>query len=331
MEKIYIVTGPSGYVGSEVCRQLLKRGDRVRGLTRRVDTRGHIPEGVELYAGNVLDIDSLDRLFTVDEPAEIIVIHCAAKISVRKHDEAGYLINYEGTRNIINACKEHNVSKLVHIGSVDALFNPGNGETIYEPEEFFLADPPTDYARSKCEASALVMKASEEGLYSMVLMPSAVIGPGDYNGGLISTMFKMYLKGMPPVSVSGGYDFVDVRDVAHGILLAADKAANGSKYILSGHFRTVTQIYDIMAEGLNKTETKLTLPAKIIYPALPFISGAALITKKEPPITPNAVWLLESQAVFSHKKAEKELGYTVRPIKRTVFDTLEFIKKINNL
>ncbi|MBQ9815494.1 MAG: NAD-dependent epimerase/dehydratase family protein [Lachnospiraceae bacterium] len=331
MDKIYIVTGASGYLGSEVCRQLLKRGDTVRTLSRQKKHRSHIPEGTKVYAGNLLDRKSLDRLFETDGPCEFIVIHCAAKISVRKHDQSGYLINVEGTRNIISACKEHNVTKLVYVGSVDSLYNPGNGATIYEPAEFYLSKPSMDYARGKCDAAALAIKAARDGLNCTVVLPACIIGPGDYNSGLISMMFKMYLKGMPPVSISGGYDFVDVRDVAKGILLAVEKGKSGSSYILSGHYRSVTEIFNIMADGLNRHKTLITLPAKIVYPALPLISGAAALAHKEPPITPNALKLLESRAVFSHRKAEKELGYTIRPIRRTVYDTLAFIKKTNNL
>ena len=331
MEKIYIVTGASGFLGREVCCQLLSQGKQVRTLSRKSSTRGHIPEGVKIFAGNILDADSIDRLFASCSGPEIVAIHCAGKISVRKHDKNGYLTNVEGTRNMINACRKYSASKLVYVSSVDALFNPGDGEIIYEPEVFYLNKPETDYARGKCDASALVMKASGLGLNSTVVMPSCIIGPGDYTGGLVTTLFTSYIKGIPPVSISGGYDFVDVRDVAAGIILAADKAANGTKYILSGTYRSVTEVFDIMSEELGKKKTKVTFPAKLLYPASPVITEVAAIKHAEPALTSSAIKLLESRAVFSHEKAEKELGYTIRPIEKTIEDTVKFLRETRNI
>ncbi len=324
MNRIFIVTGASGFVGGQIAKDLIERGETVRVIARSKESAARLPATAEIYSGNILAPESIDKLFDNPENADIYVIHAAAYISVAKKDEKAYITNVEGTRNIIRACREHNVKRLVYIGSVDALYNPRDGKIISEPEKFHLSKPDSDYARSKCEASAMVMAAARSGLDAIVVMPSAVTGPGDRRG-FVSFMLQTYIKGIPPFSISGGYDFVDVRDLSAGILDALEKAPKGEAYILSGEYISVTDVFDTMAEYLGRKKTIATFPAGVLYPAAPF---ANIYFKKKlgkPLLTGNAIGLLKAGTTFSHEKAVKAFGYKVRPIKKTIIDTVDFL------
>lgn len=329
MEKIYVVTGASGFLGSTVCSQLLEKGCHVRTVARKKSTLGNIPKGVQIYPGNIMDPESLDAVFKTgsENETEFIVIHCAAKISVLKHDEEAYVINVEGTKNMLRAAKEHHAKRFIYVGSVDALYNPKDGSVIYEPDEFYLENPDSDYALSKCEASRIVMEEVKKGMDGLVVMPSAILGPGDDKGGFISLMYKMYIKGIPPFSIKGGYDFVDVRDVASAIIKASEIAPAGSVYTLSGHFMSVTDMFDFMAKCLRRKKTIYTFPTKIILPFAPIVNAIMKSKGMDPLLTNNSLSLLASEAVFSHTKADKELGYRPRPIYNTIIDTIKYTMK----
>ncbi len=329
MKQIYIVTGASGYLGRSICLYLLKYGFTVRSLVRSEKSAKNIPAGVELISGNILDPVSLDKLFYVSpgEEAEFIVIHSAAQISVKKHDEKAFVVNYEGTKNIVRACIENNAKRLVYIGSVDALYNPDDGSVITEPDRFHLDRPDTDYALSKCMASQYVLDASKDKLDAIILMPSCVLGPGDYRGGFVSLMFEFYISGMPPVALSGGYDFVDCRDFAKYTLKAAQEAKRGSVYIFSGHYMSTRDIFDTLATYMGKKKTKKLISGNAVLAMSPALNLALRFMKKDPMVTRASLWLLSSEAVFSHERAAKELGYKPRPIEETIRDTYLFTAK----
>lgn len=329
MRNVFIVTGASGFLGSTICKQLLENNVEVRTLSRSVSTSKHIPNGVKIYPGNILSPDSIDPLFDNDSNEEInfVVIHCASNISVTKHDPKTYVINVEGTKNMVRAAKDHHAARFVYIGSVDALYNPKDGSIISEPETFHLSKPDSDYARSKCEASAFIMNEINNGLNAIIIMPSCILGPGDYKGGFVSVMFSLYIRGIPPFSIKGGYDFVDVRDVASYTIKAAVTAPKGSVYILSGHYLSVTDVFDTMAKCLKRHKTIFSFPTWIVLPLAPFMNSYMKANGKDSVLTINSVGLLASEAVFSHERATKELNYHPRPITNTIIDSMKFIMK----
>lgn len=326
MKEIYIVTGASGFVGGAICRRLLENNAEVRTLCRSKKTLPNIPGGVKVFSGNVLCPGTLDALFECDEDAGFYFIHAAAKISVTAHDEETRIINIKGTENVINACKKHNAKRLLYISSVDAVYNPKDGSVLKEPEVFEPLKMPNDYSRSKCIASEMVMKEAENGLDAVVVMPSCVIGPGDYKGGFVSFMISTYIKGIPPFSISGGYDFVDVRDVAELVVKALKEAEPGEKYIASGRYASVTDVFNIMADLLGRKKVKAALPAWLLYPAVPLSSIYFRAKGKEPLLTSDSITLLKIGTAFSHEKAARDFGYEPRPLEDTIKDTVDFMR-----
>lgn len=324
MDEFFVVTGAGGFLGSEICRQLINMGKNVKALCLDTNDSFNVPEGVKVYIGDVLNASDIDALFC--DTGIYYFIHCAGKISVKKKDEATFNINYLGTKNVIDACLKHKVKRLVYISSVDALDHSEYLETITEPDIFYLPNPKSEYAKSKSMAANAVLEACDAGLDGVVCIPSCIIGPGDTKGGFISTMFTTFLKGIPPVSIKGGYDFVDVRDVARGIIAACEKGKKKNSYLLSGSFHSVTEAFDIMAEHLGRTKTIIEFPGQILYLASPFVEAIAALKNTEPILNKYAIELLTSNIHFSNEKAKSCLGYEISSFKKSITDTIDFLE-----
>lgn len=355
MHTYFVVTGAGGFLGSEICRQLLKRkfssnlcdNFEIKALCFDEKDSLNVPEGIQIYYGNILNKSDFDQLFC--DEGVYYFIHCAGKISVKKKDEAVYKTNYLGTKNVIEACQRHNAKRLVYVSSVEALnpyLNNKNGNKtltssdndtfskllnqgiLSEPDSYHVHTCNSEYSRSKCLATKAVLDASNEDLDSVVCMPSCIIGPGDKNGGFISTMFTTYIKTHLPCSIKGGYDFVDVRDVASGVINACFKGKRGNIYLLSGNFSSVTDAFNVMANHLGRKKINISLPGQLLYLASPFVSFFAFLQKKEPILNAYAINLLVSDIHYSNEKAKKELGYEVMPFEKSITDTLDFLEEI---
>lgn len=319
---MYCLTGVTGFVGRELAAQLREQGCAVRGLVRRPPDPP-LPEGVETVMGDVLDPPALDRLLAGKE--EKVLLHAAAAISVRRRNAACERVNVAGTANVLAACRRQGVRRLVHFGSVDAL-PPAGGQPRCEPDRFEPEALPTAYGRSKAQAAQLVLEAIREGgLDATVLLPSAIVGPGDYHGGLITQMLRIYLAGLPPVSVAGGYDFVDVRDVAAAALAAARQEAVSSCYLVTGRYADITEVFDTLAAHLGRQPTRWTLPLGALYPVLPPVTLAYRLAGREPPLTYDALRLMASHPAYCHDRAARELHHQPRPLAQTLTDAADFL------
>lgn len=321
---IYLVTGADGFIGREICAVLRARNYRVRGLIHGRGRPVPLPEGVETVRGDVLEPDSLSALFADLDSETSVLIHTAAVISVKKRDRLAERTNVEGTKNMLAACKSYGVRRFIHLSSVDALPFPKDGSIIKEPAHFTPEALPTSYGRSKAAGSQLVLDAMQEGLDAVLLMPSCVIGPGDYRSGFVSFMLRLYLSGLPRLSIDGGYEFVDVRDVALAAVSAAEGAGSGC-YLLSGGYESVTLVFDTLAAYTGRKKTLCTLPLFVLYPLAPLVSAGFRLLGRQPPLSIPAVQLLGAHPAYDHSRAARALGFSPRPTAESVVDAAKFI------
>ena len=321
----YLITGADGFIGREIAAQLGQRGCRVRGLVHRHKPHIPIPAGVELVLGDILDPSSLDALMGGIDAESAVLIHTAGVISVRRHNARCRRVNVDGTDNILAACKRHGIRRLVHFASVDALVPNPDGSPVSEPTRFCPDVLPTAYARSKAASAQRVLDAASDDLTCVLLLPSAVTGPGDYRKGFITQMLSLYLSGLPRLSVNGGYEFVDVRDVASAAIAASNAAVPGSCYILSNTYADVTTVFNTLAAYTGRKPIRRALPLWVLYPLAPFVSAACRVIGKEPPLTAAAVHLMRIHPAYCHDKAARELGFSPRPLTQTLIDTAAFI------
>ncbi len=317
------VTGASGHIGMCLCNYLLKEGFKVKALIHKNNT--HLQNlNAELIEGDINDRNSINELCTnVD-----VVFHLAAIISIDKKDKKKvFKTNIDGTRLITNVCLEKSVSKLIHFSSIHALNSFPLNDVLDETREL-ITDVNTVYDFSKAEGERIVLNAVKSGLDAVILNPTAVIGPFDYKPSYLGqALIKMY-KNKLPMLINGGYDWVDVRDIAKAAINSIEKGRKGEKYLLSGNWLSLVELSKLIGEIFNRKTPKNIAPFFLAKIGIPFIKIYSDIKGEEPLYTNSSLDILKNSNKFiSSEKAQKELNYNSRPIRDTIKDTFEWFKK----
>lgn len=327
MERIILVTGAKGHLGAAIVRLLAAQGGTVRGLALPGDTGPEVP-GVQYFTGDVRKPDSLRPFFCAPPGAVLDVIHAAGIVDVSGRDPAAMeAVNVAGTRNLLALCRAYGVRRLLYVSSVHAIPEAARGTAIREAAHFAPALVAGGYAKTKAAATQLVLDAAAAGLDAVVVHPSGILGPGDEGGGNhLVQMVCDYLAGRLPACVAGGYDFVDVRDVAQGCLLALEQGRSGACYILSGQFCSVQNVLKLVRQTAGGRRLAV-LPMWLARAAAPFFQAAARRRRQRPLYTAYSLYTLRSNGLFSHEKATAELGYHPRPLAETVRDTTLWLQR----
>ena len=322
---LWIVTGAAGFLGNVLVRELVTRGERVHAIVHGSLTPPSLA-GVpcERSRAELTDAASLVAAFAHDPEERAIVVHTAGRISISSTDAAELrAVNVEGTRNVITAARTTGVDRLVDVSSVHALPEPSDGSPIREDEDYEPASVVGDYAKSKAEASRLVVAALD--LDPVLVHPTGLIGPGDPNDGHLTKLVRDALTGRLPAVVPGGYDFVDVRDVASGTIAAALHGRTGRSYLLGGHWAEVRDVVRSVARAAHR-RTPLRIPMALARLAAPIAEAIAAKRGTRPLVTPYSLHTLASGIRVDHGRAAEELGYTARPLAESLHDTVEWLR-----
>ncbi|MBO4385137.1 MAG: NAD-dependent epimerase/dehydratase family protein [Clostridia bacterium] len=328
MYDLYLVTGATGFVGRAVIAALTAKGASIRALVMKDDgLSALLPPEVCTVTGDVCDDASLERFFE-GANGSACVIHCAGVVSVASDPGDGiYRVNVGGTDNVIRHCEKRGVGRLIYVSSVHAIPEKPKGTEITEDAVFSPGLVRGDYAKSKAIATELVFDAAKRGLPASVVFPSGVIGPGDVGKGSMTSMLLSFLAGKLPLAVKGGYDFVDVRDVADGIVSCSEFGAAGRGYILSGHYASVRDILDAAKAALKLKRLVSFLPICLAKMIAPFYEKRSIRKKRPLFFTPYSVAVLDSNGRFSRRAAAAAFGYSPRSICISVRDTVLWLKK----
>ena len=332
MKDIYIVTGAAGHLGSTIANLLNNQGKTVFALCLPNET--HLPAGenVKVFFGDVCDVKSIEEQLFCNDRQNVTVIHCAGIVSISsKFDKNVYNVNVNGTKNIISLCEKYHVKKLVYISSVHAIPELPTSEAISEVNHFSPDDVNGLYAKTKAEATQCVLDYKERGGNVNVVHPSGIMGPGNSGKNHLIQMIIDYCKGWLFSGVDGGYDFVDVRDVAEGVLSCCEKGKNGECYILSGKYYKVIELLDMLHEITGKKKIKSILPLWFVKLTAPLSELYYKILKQPPLFTAYSIQTLNTNAIFNNTKAKKVLGYSTRPLKQTLIDTMLWLRAENRI
>lgn len=334
MGKTYIVTGGTGFVGNNVVKALVSGGAAVRALVRSKEKADRALKGlnIELFFGDVRDRGVITKLFDGLENREIVFIHTASVVLIGGNSRQYKTmddVNYNGVKNIIEACLARK-ARLVYVSSVHAITEPPGRRLTTEIERFEPRAVVGRYAKSKARASALVMDAvKNQGLNAVIVHPSGITGPNDYSDTHLTQMVIDYMEKRIPAAVNGGYDFVDARDVADGILKAAEKGKTGDCFLLTNKYYSVMEMLAILHEVTGGKKIQLKLPMWLAYFSLPFLSAYFTMRGKRPLYTAYSLYTLKSNSNFSHEKASRELGFSPRGLRESLADTAAFINEHN--
>ena len=317
----YLVTGATGFLGRAVVEELVRRRAQVYALVLHNDPYiDLLPKEVHTDIGDVCDKSSLADFFAGAD-SRTCVIHCAGIVSVASRPGPRlYQVNVGGTWKVLRQCMEHGVGKMLYVSSVHAIPEKPKGCIITEDCEFSPGLVDGDYAKSKATATALVFDAAERGLNASIVFPSGIIGPGDLQGGSFTSMAKSFLAGKLPLAVRGGYDFVDVRDVAAGILACSESGEPGKGYILSGHYVTIRRMLQVIGTAAKRRYRPICLPLGLAKLAAPYYERRSLKDRKQLFFTPHSDSVLASNGQFSHAVATKCSAYQPRPTEETLLD-----------
>ena len=326
----YLVTGAAGHLGLTVTQALLARQEHVRILVIPSDAKApQLPEGARVFVGDVCDPETLKPCFETDADTELIVIHCAGIVSIAsRYEQKVYDVNVTGTKHIVDLCVEHRVRKLVYVSSVHALPEGEKGTVIREVDHFDPAQVVGLYAQTKAEATQYVLDTVHtRGLNASIVHPSGICGPNDYGRGHLTQLICDWHDGRLSAGILGGYDFVDVRDVAAGILACCERGAEGECYLLTNQYVSVPKIFDMLFEVGGRKHIRTFLPLWFIKGVAPLAEWYYRCLKQKPLFTAYSIYTLGANALFSHEKATRALDYHPQPFCDTLRDTIAWCEK----
>jgi dihydroflavonol-4-reductase len=215
------------------------------------------------------------------------------------------------------------MEKVVYTSSIHAIQRAEDG-VIDESLPYDSDNPYGAYDRSKAEATLEVLNATRAGLDAVVVCPTGVIGPYDFRGSMMGAVIHDAAAAKPSFYVDGAYDFVDVRDVADGLIAASETGKRGESYIFSGTKISVRYLLETVREITGRGFFQLKIPFDLAKFAAYFTPMYYRLAHATPRFTPYSLEVLKSNSNISHAKATRELGYRPRSIYETISDTVKW-------
>jgi len=321
----YFLTGATGFVGGYLARRLRELNHEVVAVVRNpAKAGGLIKIGVMVEQGDVTDKESMRAAMQGCDG----VFHVAGWYKLGVRDKSpGYKINVEGTRNVLELMKELGIRKGVYTSTL-AINSDTKGQ-VRDEQFHFTGKHISEYDKTKAEAHRVALQFMKEGLPLVIVMPGLIYGPE--GTGLSDDALRLYLrKKLPMISKRNAYCWAHVEDVVEGHILAMEKAAPGSVYIICGPQHTMVEAFEI-AYHITGIKKPMAMP-----PVMLKIS-AALVKPLEKIFTLPELYASETMRVSAgvtylgdNSKAKNELGYQPRPLEAGLKQTLEYeMKQLN--
>jgi len=310
-----VVTGASGYVGTNLVRHLQESGWRVRSVGRRP------------LAGTdhtIADVRQRDAIRPVFEGATV-VFHLAAKITLASVDAEAWDINVRGAAAVAAAALEAGAQRLVHCSSVHAFDLARARPRLDERSPRATAPDRPVYDRTKAAGEVEVRRVIEAGLDATIVNPTGIIGPVDTEPSRINAVIDQAARGHLPVVIRGGFDWVDVRDVVLGLVAAAERGRTGENYLLPGHPATILHLSRLAAALNGHLGPVVAIPGRLARWAAPLGERIGRRLHSEV-FTPGSVGTLLDCPLVDGSKAATELSHHPRPLEDSVRDTVRWFE-----
>ncbi len=312
--KTAFVTGATGFLGGHLCHILLAQGWQITALSRSIPKNPIA--GVNYVTGNLLDVQSINH--ALDEQTDVL-FHVAADTNTwHKNNAQQTRANVSGTQNIIDAAVAKNVGTLLYVSSIVTfgVDHPGMTHTEETDHQHGL-ESWVNYVKTKSQAELLVKNAPKH-LNAVVANPTHIIGPADQQNWI--RLFKMIINNKLPTIPQGAGSFADVRDVAKGLVLAAEKGKNRENYILGGTNLKFPEFIQKTCDTFGCQITAKVLPHWLIRLVAYLKSRLASAGGQAPDITPESLQVISHEYAVSSNKAKTELGYSITSLEQSLND-----------
>lgn len=317
------ITGASGHIGISILEELNKRGIQYKALAYN-DSSYLEKKGIEFVKGHVNSREDMEKLL---EGCDAL-IHSAAIISING-DKGGSVrkVNVEGVKNVMQTAFDLNIQRVVHISSIHA-YNAVPSNELLDESRPFVNENAFAYDQSKRDGQKVVLEMVQKGLNAVIVNPTSVTGAPEhklsYQGKAILDIYQNKI----PAIFNGGFDWVDVRDIASSVCNALTMGRTGENYLLSGKYYSMRDIINLVSEVKGEKIKIPTIPVWAARVGLPFVKVQSKITGKEPLYTNESIEVLVTgNSKISHEKAKKELGHNPREFKETIRDLISWFKE----
>lgn len=319
-----LVTGAGGHIGNVLVKLLYAKGHRdLRLFVQEKEDISYIERyAKEIVRGDIRDAFAVSAAVRGCE----YVFHLAGLVQISGiRKKLIYDINVGGTRNVVQACLEKNVKRLLYVSSVHALKGQMANVTIDESLDSDVNNLPGAYGKSKAMATIEVMNALQKGLDAVIVFPTGVIGPYDFRSSYTGSAIKGYIDAKKAqYYFNGKYDFVDVRDVADGIYRAWKYGEKGQGYIISGSVSSLSEIIDAVETASGHEIRRRKVPRALVMAAALLAPVYYALARKKPILSKYSVEVLMSNSNISCEKAQTQLGYKPRPLHKTIRDMVRW-------
>ncbi len=319
-KKVAFVTGGTGFIGSHVIECLLKKGWHVKALTRRkhLPLFLHFPK-VQWIFGNLLNREVLRKAISGCDA----IFHIAADYRLwSKNPKELYKTNVDGTRNLLSLAKENEIPRVVYTSSVGALGLYKDGTPANEDTPVHLKDMIGHYKRSKFLAERVAEKYADSGLSVVIVNPSTPIGPRDHKPTPTGRIIVDFINGRMPAYVDTGLNFIHVRDVAVGHILAYEKGKTGEKYILGNRNMTLKDFFNLLSKITEIPAPRVRLPRNFVLSIAYINEVISKITHKPPAVPLEGVRMSQYLMFFDSTKAVRELGLPQTPLEKAIKEAI---------
>lgn len=310
------VTGASGHLGNVLCQSLIKENHTIKALYIK-NKKALEKLNIETIQGDILNIDDVEN-FVKDCD---VVFHCAAIISISKDlDNSVYNTNVNGTRNVLNACIKSKVKKFIYVSSIHVTEETPQDEPLNEDRAY--KKKKYAYESSKIKAEAIVLSAFKNNeIEGCIVRPSSIIGPYDFIPSEFGKALLDFRAKKIPVLPPGGYDLVDVRDVAQAMVNSINDSKHGEIYHLTGKYHTIKEVAREVKNITGVKTPKLVLPYWLMVGLLPLIELWSKITKAAPLFTIQSISTIKNgHKNMVNSKAKKDLDLNNRSLADTITD-----------
>lgn len=315
------LTGATGFVGHHVALELRRHGADVVALIRpSSDVRRLRAAGVGCRIAPLDEVSGLARSLEGCD----LVIHLAGAVGFDNAWDEYYRVNVQGTKNLLEAARQAGVRRVVHTSSIAAVGGSATPRVLDETAVWNLGRYRVPYVTTKRWAEETALSANGKGLEVVVVNPASVVGPDDFVGSEFGTLCRRFWRGRIPFYFGGGNNFVDVRDVAQGIRLAAEHGRPGERYLLAGANHTYQTFFRELGRASPRMLPRVRLP-NVLASVIGFVQDQMPGKRsRRPYLTSAQAALMGLYFFFDAGKARRELGYQTRPLRQTLADAHAF-------